>query len=336
LLFFASIQLILAVLMEHHFLVLRDPEYAVRLQHLKDRLMEGPRKPRVVALGSSRIALGFRPDRIEIWPGCQEPPLVFNFGALGSGPVRQLCYLRRLLDDSIHPDWLIVEVLPTHLHQWPQWREENFLDPSQLSWRDLTIWRRFHSDPKDLYCRWAAGRLTSCFTCRFSVMHEFATAWLPRHVGGVHWQTATDRLGWTPCTVPADAAMRSRIQESIRKQYAPAFHDFEISDLPNRAMHETLDLCRRERIAVLLLLMPESSEFRNWYSDVARTRIDTYVADLSQEYGLPVIDARTWISDIGFLDGHHLLHDFATLFTERLGREVLKTVKIKRVVAAPE
>ena len=36
-----------------------------------------------------------------------------------------------------------------------------------------------------------------------------------------------------------------------------------------------------------------------------------------------MIDAREWVPDVGFSDGHHLLPAGATTFTDRLGREAL-------------
>ena len=40
-------------------------------------------------------------------------------------------------------------------------------------------------------------------------------------------------------------------------------------------------------------------------------------------FGVPWTDARTWVADEYFVDGHHLLADGAAAFSERFGRDVL-------------
>jgi hypothetical protein len=301
----------------------RDPEYGAKVGRLKERLAENPPGPRVVVLGSSRVSLGFRPDVVKAWPGSQKRPFVFNFGLLGAGPVQELYNLRRLLNAGIHPDCLVLEILPTHLHQWPPWREENWLGPSRLSWKDLRVVRRYWAETENLYRQWGKCRLLPCFWYRFCIMGRLAPTWLPPSLLPIRWRQALDPLGWTPCTLPIDPPTRNRYLEALHKQYLPAFQDFQISDLADRALHELLDLCRRKHLPVLLLIMPESSEFRSWYSPEACKQIDAYVAALRREYGLQLIDARTWIEDHGFVDGHHLLIAHATVFSERLAREVM-------------
>jgi hypothetical protein len=79
-------------------------------------------------------------------------------------------------------------------------------------------------------------------------------------------------------------------------------------------------LCRQERIAAALLLVPEGTDFRGLYSPAARGTIDAYLSRLRQEHGVPVIDARDWVGDDGFWDSHHLLRTGAVTLTRRFGR----------------
>src|SRR5689334_2694832 len=66
-----------------------DPEYGRKLAALRARLRERPdRPPLVVLLGSSRVAMGVRPD--QLWtdrPPERRPAVVFNCGICGAGPV---------------------------------------------------------------------------------------------------------------------------------------------------------------------------------------------------------------------------------------------------------
>jgi hypothetical protein len=69
--------------------------------------------------------------------------------------------------------------------------------------------------------------------------------------------------------------------------------------------------------------MPEASEFRNWYSPTALDRLSVYLTALRREYDVRLVDARRWIPDGCFYDGHHLLQQGAAAFTQRFGMEIL-------------
>ena len=78
---------------------------------------------------------------------------------------------------------------------------------------------------------------------------------------------------------------------------------------------------------MVLFLMPESREFRNWYPPEAQPRLMDYLTSLSRTYNAPLIDARRWIEDDAFSDGHHLLSWGAAAFTRLFSNEVRSLVK---------
>jgi hypothetical protein len=84
-----------------------------------------------------------------------------------------------------------------------------------------------------------------------------------------------------------------------------------------------LVLCAAEHLPIALLLMPESSDFRGWHSDDTSAQVNAFLGELRLAHDVPVIDARQWIADSRFSDGHHLLKPGARQFTQRLGREWL-------------
>jgi hypothetical protein len=90
-----------------------------------------------------------------------------------------------------------------------------------------------------------------------------------------------------------------------------------------RALEDVLSRCRREGIPVTLLLMPEAAPFRALYSAAAREALAELLVRLRRDWGVDVVDARTWMEDAAFSDTHHLLADGARRFTERFGREWL-------------
>ena len=93
--------------------------------------------------------------------------------------------------------------------------------------------------------------------------------------------------------------------------------------MQDRALRDLLALCRQENIPAVLYLMPEGRLFQSWYVPATRARIDSYLAQLSQECRVPIVDARNWIGDDYFLDSHHLDRRGATQFTRRFGEEVI-------------
>ena len=72
------------------------------------------------------------------------------------------------------------------------------------------------------------------------------------------------------------------------------------------------------------MINPESSEYRSWYSPGADAELRGYCQELSATCGVPVVDARTWLPDREFTDGHHLFGAAAQRFTERFARQVLQ------------
>jgi hypothetical protein len=308
---------------------LRDPDYGCRLSRLQRLLVENPGRPLALLLGSSRSQMGFRPDSL---PSCQtqdgRTPIAFNFGIQGAGPVVQLLCLYRLLAAGIRPDLLIVEVLPPLLHQEWVYREETWFELSRLELRDLPVARRYFVN-KWLYGRWVQREFLSAFTHRFSILCRYAPKWLPaEYMSGMRdnfgWDSA-DCWGWRAMRTPRTPETYRAAMLHAHGEYYWALHPFRVTETPDRALRELLEICRHERIPTMLLLMPEGTDFRRYfYPPEAQVAINEYLNSVSKQYETPLIDARTWIQDEEFIDSHHLIPHGATQFTERLGREVLQ------------
>jgi hypothetical protein len=325
LLCYVSFQVALIVITDNWLPELRDPEYGYKLSRLRDRLAEEPGRDLIVILGSSRAGYGVRPEAVRDWRTPDRvSPIVFNFGLTGSGPILELLCLRRLLAAGVHPDRVIIEVMPPNLHQEGSWAEMNWLNINRLGWDDLQTVRRFAERPRQLCFDWCRGRSTPWFTNRFCIMSRYAPGWLPWETRQDIW-LGLDRSGWMiyPNTVLNAAQQRSAL-EFTRRHYAPAFADFHITAVADRALRELLALCKRQRIAATLLLMPEGPEFQSWYTPAARTEIDAYLASVMREVDVPLIDARSWLPESAFFDSHHLHPDGAAAFTQRFAREILK------------
>jgi hypothetical protein len=121
-----------------------------------------------------------------------------------------------------------------------------------------------------------------------------------------------------------DATGQRRALEFARRQYGAVLDHFHITAVADRALRELLALCREQGIAAMLVLMPEGTEFQSWYGPGARAEIDAYLASVSRDYHIPLVDARSWLPDNAFFDSHHLHPDGATAFTQHFAREMLK------------
>ncbi len=322
--FFATAQAALALSLEHWRPELRDPEFGSKLLRLRARLEESPRRPLLLVLGSSRVGLGLRP---ELWPpdDTARTPIVFNFGLTASGPLRQLLCLQRLLAAGIHPDQVVVEVMPPLLNQdCGGAGEADWIDLRRADWNDLPLLQRYSAEPETLRYRWSASRVLPWFGYRLCLLSRFAPDLVPWKARQDIWYRV-DRSGWLGYGATSVTAEEyRRAMELAWWEHAPRLNPFQVTTVPDRAVRELLDLCRREKIGVRLLLMPEDSLFRSWYPPATHARLRAYLAALTQAYGVTVIDARTWVPDGQFVDGHHLLPAGAAVFTERFGRELLR------------
>lgn len=291
---------------------LLDPKYGCRMLALRDRQRANSERPLWLVLGTSRTEQGFRPGELERVSG----PLFYNLGRGGSSPLMYLLTLRRLLADGIRPTGLLVEIFPPALAA-----DEEGVTIHKPTLRDLPLLRRYPVSAQT-WALAAEDRLLLWYKYRNALLAQVAPQALsPRARWG-------DRLWdyrggeWRIIGAGVEASERRRLTDDAHRRYAAALHDFSVAEVANRALRELLQTCRRQRIDVVLFLMPEASEFRGWYPPATRCRLSSYLDALQREHGVPLIDAGDWIDDAEFSDGHHLLARGATAFTQRFAAEV--------------
>jgi hypothetical protein len=59
------------------------------------------------------------------------------------------------------------------------------------------------------------------------------------------------------------------------------------------------------------------------YSPETTQRLYAFLHRLCADHGCGLVDARTWLPDAVFSDGHHMLRSGAETFSDRLAREVI-------------
>jgi hypothetical protein len=77
----------------------------------------------------------------------------------------------------------------------------------------------------------------------------------------------------------------------------------------------------------VLVLSPESSQFRSWYTPEGPASIRRLLDAVRQTYGVPIVDATAWVADKDISDGHHVLAHGAQTFTTRLFEELRPILK---------
>jgi hypothetical protein len=293
-----------------------DPKYGFRACALRTIRSARSEHSLILVLGSSRAEQGFRAGLLNN-SSSEKPLFFFNLARGGSSPLLYLLTLRRLLDDGIRPDHLLVEIFPPSLAG-----EKAGVTIYKPTLRDLPQLVRYSVNPRT-WAYWLQDRLLLWFKFRNEFLVWAAPQALPRQARwGEHlWNPEGGE--WRMIGEHVSLSERRRLVEDSRSRYFDTLQHFRIDASADRALRELLETCRRERIGVVLFLMPEARIFRRWYPETSERSLSAYLNGLLRQFRVPLIDARFWIEDANFSDGHHLLGGGAARFTRRFASEVL-------------
>jgi hypothetical protein len=308
-----------------------DPTWNFRLQRLRARLAEAPGRPLVVFVGSSRAANGFSPADLRDWrPRGRPAPVVFNFATLGGGPVRELLTLRRLLARGIRPDFLVAEVWPAFWLERGIYEEERPVRQCDSQLSDVPVLARVYRAGWETVRKTCEAGLFPFLHGRAELLFNWAPLLAPRGAekeirwGKAHWITL-DEHGWLPILwAPLESAEFAFRLEEARAVTKPILDEFEVLPGADWEVRELARECRAHGVRLAFVYMPEHSGLRGWYTDRTLSRIGAYLGQISEEYGVPVIDARTWVGDDGFHDFSHMQVKGARAFSAIVGREILR------------
>jgi hypothetical protein len=252
-----------------------------------------------------------------------EPPVAFNFGLVGAGPIIELMCLQRLLEYGIRPQCVVVELLLPRFNEFLTETEADAIDRNRLGWGDWAVLDRYFTpETPNGFRRWLKAQCTPCCTHRLGILRHYAPHWVRQEDRQDIWRWYLDPAGWMAYSKPLTPEGYRHGLEYARREYAGGLQHFRISERSDQALHQLLALCRQEQIGVVLVAMPEGSEFQSWYPPAVRAEVDAYLERLRRSEGVKVVDARSWVPDDYFADGHHLIVKGASMYTERLGREL--------------
>jgi hypothetical protein len=327
LMLFAAGQLGLAIAIEGWLPELRDPRYACRAKQLIRRTTgEGSKPLCIVMLGSSRVRDGFNSSELEVRLARQfrRPFIIYNFGIPGAGPVANLLHFERLIAAGVKPDLLVVESIPILLGGHAgQPRETDYFTADRLWRAELDLVEHYDLPAADLRRDWLADWLAPCHAHRYAIVSRLLPQMLPiglrlegdRDVDDSGWQRHNDG--------PLSADDRRRGLQMAWHDFGEGLRTFRMCEAACRAQRDLLARCREEQIAAAMIWMPEGKRFQSWYPPAAEREVYRHLGALCKEFEVPLINARDWIAEEGFLDSHHLRYAGAVQFTARLEREIL-------------
>lgn len=296
----------------------RDPIYGRK--ETKLRAIARADGPLILVIGSSRIENGVhaRHAEAELQRHTGRSATVFNFGTSGAGPLTMSVYLQRLLDRGTVPDCIVIEVLPKLLSDTADGPPElAWLNPERFSERERAELERL--SPKGT-AHWHKPTGNPWIDHAKSIVFHLHPALLTP-AASFPWTQPMDDRGWyrffhSQVTPEQRANWTLRAERECRPNLAA----FEPDGVSAHVFHRMIETCRERGIPVRLLLMPEGTVFHGWYGPGVNERLAAYLATLP----VPVTDARHWMPDEMFADGHHLMPNGAAAFSERLAIEVLQ------------
>jgi hypothetical protein len=309
-------------------LYIRDPGYSDKEIRLARQEAANPTGPGIVMLGTSRTAAAFAAGRVRDKLGSG---VVFNFGIPASGPITHSVYLKRLLADGHKPDLLLLEVLPPTLVDLPAGPttpagplEGRFLYGDRLTHGELDRVIDYGFPAEDVRRRWRQSVYEPWYALRFPIVGRAFPSALPWHVR-FDWSRGCDEFGWgapfQESVTPTEFATGFK---QAHGEYADILAMLEPTGGGARALVDTVDLCRERGIAVRLVLMPESSHFRAMYPPEAERKVYEFLDRVCREHGCTLVNARHWLPDDAFWDGHHMVKPGAVLFTDMLAKDSIE------------
>jgi hypothetical protein len=305
---------------------LRDPLYYSKEDRLAERLAQDePGRITIVAIGSSRTANAFHPPTVEagVRSATGRPCLAFNAAVLGRGPMFQPLQLRRLLARGIRPDLLIVEIVPSlYAAHDGKPSEIGHLRPDRLTWEEVEALAEFGFSDEDYRREWRKSMLNPWFSFRIQLIGLLQPKWTPPQVVQERAKFP-DPTGWQPYSEKMTPEKYEKGLAYARSGHFENLHNMKVGEPAVVALQEVFEICRRERIRVVVALVPEGSEFRSWYGPVAHSTTDRLIDIARDGADGRVIDARDWLPDDSFADGHHMLDSAAPIYTARLVKELI-------------
>lgn len=317
----------------------RDPEFGYRILQLKHATTITPRRPLVLAFGSSRVQQGLDPGVMGFDEGSNDP-LVFNFGYRGAGPVIAARNYFRLRAAGIRPDYVLIEFSSASAAGGASAAGIVMKWPDRFTVADM-VWLR-----ESGFLNFREGRTAEALTSWMGAIalpwtshRQVLTAhWMPQWVTETQWKmVASERMDWYGFTeMQADTTtteLYRRDPAAYRERFArkPASPSVAVS--AQRAYSLLIDHCHRDGIPVAVVWTPLAPLLTGWVNTELQSACTEFTRELTRERGVPVFPPPDWLGDDDFADGQHLLPHAAAKYSRWLADTHLKPWLIRNGVA---
>ncbi len=335
---FLGTQLLGSLLLDYCWPVLRFPSAARVLS-----LVSQTPPPRLVLLGSSRIEIGIESAEMEDLLRrefrLEQGFPILNAAVPAGDPITMEHMLGQLLQRSIRPEWVVVEISPETLNEYNEWlgihvRRQLRWDhmPSylaQMCWsgqgQRMLSARLFalFLHREQILARVASGEWIAALGERRSVSSPV----LPTATGELTQRRSPQPLDWPELLQPppqeVTPELRDKIELTTRFQLGRWLRHYRIAGHSPRSLERMLQFCRQQQIQALLVTMPVTAQHRSTYTPQIEQAFQDYLARLRRDFPCRYIDCRDWVADGLFLDNHHLGHEGCIHFTRLLTYHVL-------------
>ncbi|WP_149108280.1 hypothetical protein [Limnoglobus roseus] len=291
-------------------LPLNDPVFEEKfamLERHRDFFAGHSPQPRVLLLGSSRSHLGFDARQF----GETTHTLAFNFGTPGGGPLTNALYLRRLLAAGVRPDCVLLELHPALMAGE---LEGHWLGGYRLRPGEPDRLAAFGHDAGGVPHLGWQGWLTAAYAYRLPALNRYAVRWLPCPFG-LTLGIDNDAYGFVEGVELPPNEQPTALRRTLIQYAEPLGHD-TLNESAERALRDTIAMCRERGIAVTAFITAEATPLRAAYRPDANRAFEEFVNTL----GVPVVRSRECVPDEMFSDGHHMMRPGATLFTNELAK----------------
>lgn len=319
----------------------QDRVYDARLSRVRARLSNDPDQVPSLALflGSSAVAYGVKGPAFEeeMSAALGRPWLCCNVAALATGPLLEMVYLERVLEEGIRPQLVVAELHPISL-------SSNVLDTvgtlrrssERFGIQDLARLEACAMPGID-DCRRQRRRnlLFPIYEHRFAILAAHAERFVPP--GRVdNWaELVGDATGWVSLPECSKEERDTRWKK-MGKMYADNLQTLRIISAEHNAIRHLLRCCQTKGISVAVLVSPWASEFdTSWWSKEARQQFADILDGIRRDFNVPILDARDWIADAFYYDPVHLGAAGADRYTRKLVRECLVPL-YRQSPSAPE
>ncbi len=278
-----------------------DPDYHARLKLAQNATREQPQRPLGLVLGSSRMVWGFQPEQLPERDGV----LWVNAAQIAGGPTLTRLLLHRYIRDGARPEVVTLEVMPTFFV-----KENTRYLCGHFAFGELAFMRKYSDKP--LHYDYHFARYRFARASHIARITEPPSGELPLFPRGGLQSVEED-------VSPAEREKRLAL---AHKNNADYLSKLTVRPGADRAFRDTIRDAQSHGIRVVLLRSPEGPTFRSWYNPEARDKFDAYIANVAQDFGVPILDARLWLDEDDFYDSHHTLKRGTAKFTSRFGREM--------------